>query len=86
MAVLQLDDPGELLDGWARVLAGIDARVGGLFAALEAAATVDEGARGLFDTLHAQRRDGARRIVDAVATLGGLRDGMTRSRAVDVAC
>ncbi|PRC47364.1 TetR/AcrR family transcriptional regulator, partial [Mycobacterium sp. ITM-2017-0098] len=37
MAVLQLDDPGELLDGWARVLAGIDARVGGLFAALEAA-------------------------------------------------
>lgn len=86
MSVLQLDDPGELLHGWARVLAGIDARVGGLFAALEAAATVDDSARGLFDTLHAQRRDGARQVINAVAAIGGLRDGMTRSRAVDVAC
>jgi AcrR family transcriptional regulator len=86
IAVLALDDPGELLDGWARVLADIDARVGGLFAALEAAAAVDETARDLFDTLHAQRRDGARRVVDAVADLSGLREGMARPRAVDVAC
>lgn len=86
MALLQLDDPGELLDSWAGVLAGIDARVGGLFAALEVAATVDEAARALFDTLHAQRRDGARQVVDAVAALGRLRAGLTRSRAVDVAC
>lgn len=86
IAVLARSDPRELLDGWAHVLAGIDARVGGLFAALEAAASVEETARNLFDTLHAQRRDGARQVVDAVTALGGLRDRMTRSRAVDVAC
>lgn len=85
IALLRLDDPGALLDGWARVLAGIDARVGDLFTAVEAAASLDETARSLFERLQAQRRDGARAVVDAVAALGGLRDGMTRSQCVDLA-
>jgi AcrR family transcriptional regulator len=85
-ALFQLDDPGGLLDGWARMLAGIDARVAELFAALEAAATLDSTARELFDTVHAQRRDGVRKVVDAVAARGGLREGLSRSHAVDVAC
>jgi AcrR family transcriptional regulator len=84
-ALLQLDDPGQVLDGWARVLSGIDARVGDLFAAVEAAATLDATARSLFEKLHAQRRDGARAVVDAVAALKGLTDGLSRAEAIDVA-
>lgn len=86
VAVLGLADGGEILDGWARVLADIDARVGDLFAVLEAAAGLDESARDLFDRLHGRRRAGARQVVDAVAALDGLRAGLTRSHAVDLAC
>ncbi|MDZ4267443.1 MAG: helix-turn-helix domain-containing protein [Mycobacterium sp.] len=85
VALLRLDDPGALLDGWARVLAGIDARVGDLFTALEVAASIDETARSLFERMQGQRRDGAQAVVDAVAELGGLGDGMTRSQLVDLA-
>ncbi|WP_370499537.1 TetR/AcrR family transcriptional regulator [Mycolicibacterium sp. jd] len=86
VALLRLEDGGALLTGWARVLTGINARVGALLAALEAAATLDEGARALSEKLHAQRRDGARQVVDAVAATGGLRDGLSRSAAIDLAC
>jgi len=86
VAVLAHAEPGEILDGWAQVLTDIDARVGDLFAVLEAAAGLDESARALFDTVHDQRRAGARRVVDAVAERGGLRDDLRRSDAVDLAC
>ncbi|MGE0221244.1 TetR/AcrR family transcriptional regulator [Mycolicibacterium sp.] len=86
IALLAAAEPAELLAGWARVITDIDARVGALFAALETAATVDDGARVLWDQLHAQRRAGARAVVDAVAALGGLREGLTRSAATDLAC
>lgn len=84
-ALIQLEDPAALLDGWARVLVGIDARVAELFVAIEAAANLDPAAREVFDTSNEQRRDGARMIVDAVASLGGLRRGLRRAEAVDIA-
>lgn len=86
VAVLKGEDPGELLDGWAAVLAGIDARVADLYAALESAAALDASAKDLFDRLYAQRREGARAVVAALEDLGGLRDRLTRSDAVDLAC
>lgn len=85
VALLALDDPRELLDRWAGVLTSIDARVGDLFAALEAAAIMDPGARSVFDTINAQRREGARTVVDAVLALGALREGLPTSEAVDLA-
>lgn len=85
VALLQLPYPGAVLDAWAAVLADIDARVDGLFAALECAAASDEAARALFDRVSVQRREGARAIVGAVARLGGLRSDLSRSEAIDVA-
>ncbi|KRE30065.1 hypothetical protein ASG82_25065 [Mycobacterium sp. Soil538] len=85
IALLALPHPGAVLDAWAAVLTDIDARVGGLFAALEGAAASDEAARALFDLLSAQRRDGAAAVVDAIAALGALRDGLSRSEGIDLA-
>ena len=84
-ALLQLRDPAALLDGWARVLVGIDGRVAELFVAMEAAANLDPAARAVFDTSNDQRREGAAMIVAAVASLGGLRRGLRRAEAVDIA-
>jgi hypothetical protein len=84
-ALLDLDDPREVLSGWARLLTGIGARVGELFSALETAATTEPTAQALFATLSAQRRDGARVVIDAIAARGALRRPLTRSEAVDVA-
>ncbi|MBB2992706.1 AcrR family transcriptional regulator [Mycolicibacterium iranicum] len=84
--LLARENPHALIDGWVEVLVGVDARVGELFAALEHAATTDEVARALLTTLNAQRREGARAVVDALAALGALDDGLTRAEAVDVAC
>lgn len=84
-ALLHLKEPAALLDAWARVLVGIDGRVAELFVAMEAAATLDPAARAVFDTSNLQRREGARMIVEAVAARGGLRRGLRRAEAVDIA-
>jgi AcrR family transcriptional regulator len=84
-ALLDLPQPGAVLDAWAAVLTDIDARVDGLFAALECAAASDEAAHALFDRMSAQRREGAAAVVDAVAALGGLREELSRSEAIDLA-
>jgi AcrR family transcriptional regulator len=84
-ALLRLDDPVRLLDGWARVLVRIDTRVARLYAEIEAAATLDPAARAIFAESHLRRREGARIIVDAVAALGALRDGLRAAEATDVA-
>ncbi|UXA16012.1 TetR/AcrR family transcriptional regulator [Mycobacterium sp. SMC-4] len=86
IALMALDDARDLLQGWARLIRSIDERVGGLFAALETAATTDESARALLEKLHAQRRDGARAVVDAVRVRGVLREGLSTSAATDLAC
>ena len=83
-ALLRLRDPAALLDDWARVLVGIDVRVAELFVAMEAAANLDPAARAVFDTSNDQRHEGAAVIVDAIASLGGLRRGLRRAAAVDI--
>ncbi|MGE2836005.1 TetR/AcrR family transcriptional regulator [Mycobacterium sp. SMC-4] len=85
-ALWELDDAVDLLRGWAHLIASIDARVGGLFAALQTAATVDDAAHALLDKLHGQRRAGARTVVNAVTARGQLRDGLSPSAAKDLAC
>jgi AcrR family transcriptional regulator len=84
-ALLALDDPVALLTEWARVLVQIDIRVADLFAAMEAAAALDPAARVVFENSSAQRRDGARLIVEAVDALGGLARTLRRAEAVDIA-
>lgn len=86
IALLGLADPGQLLNAWAAVIAGIDTRVADLYAALEAAAGVDPSARDLFTRLQSQRREGAQAIVEALVARKGLRERMSRTEAVDLAC
>src|SRR6476646_822700 len=74
-ALLRLRDPAAL----------IDVRVAELFVAMEAAANLDPAARAVFDTSNDQRHQGATVIVDAIASLGGLRRGLRRAAAVDIA-
>lgn len=83
--LLALTDPARLLTGWTRLQVQIDARVSGLFHALEVAAETDPGAADLLDTMQGQRLIGATRIVDRVVELGALRAGVARTEAADIA-
>lgn len=86
IALMGLADPGQLLDAWAAVIADIDTRVADLYAALEAAAGVDRSAHDLLIRLQSRRREGAQAIVEALVARKGLRERMSRTEAVDLAC
>jgi AcrR family transcriptional regulator len=77
-------DPEALLRGWVRILVEVDARVAGLYRALEAAAGVDPAAQALLAESQRQRLDGARQIVKRLSALDALRPELARSGAVDV--
>jgi AcrR family transcriptional regulator len=83
--LLALSDPAVLLAGWIALQVAIDARVSGLFHALEVAAETERGAWELLATLQDQRLAGATHIVDRVAELGALRAGIERGDAIDIA-
>jgi AcrR family transcriptional regulator len=83
--VLGETDPAGLLGGWAAVTASIDTRTARLFQALEIAAGTDAQARALADRFERQRLDGARRIVDRLASLGALTRELKRREAIDLA-
>lgn len=84
-AVLAADDPGRLLTEWAELLVEIDARVSGVFRALEVAAETDAEARALLSESQQQRLDGARAVVSRLATLGALDPAVSRREATDIA-
>ncbi|MGW0161014.1 TetR/AcrR family transcriptional regulator [Mycobacterium sp. NPDC003323] len=85
VAALGHDDPVRLITDWVDALVAVDARVSGLFRALEVAAESDESARTLRAQYHRQRLAGARVVVDRLTDLGALTGGLTRSEAVDIA-
>jgi hypothetical protein len=79
-----LDDPSELLDGWAQLIADLDQRVAYVFRALEVAAETDVEARRLLEQSQQQRLAGAREIVKRLAELGALTTATSRADAADV--
>jgi AcrR family transcriptional regulator len=83
--LLALDDPGELLTGWVRVMVAIDVRVAGLFAALAVAADSDDEARRLLEEYQHQRLVGARQVIKRLVGLDALGGDLSRADAVDVA-
>jgi AcrR family transcriptional regulator len=83
--LLREDDPVAMLRGWARTLVTIDARVAGLFRALELAADVDPDARSLYDRFAKQRLAGARFFVNRLVAVHALRDDLTADEATDLA-
>lgn len=84
-AVLARDDAATVLTEWAVLMAEIDARVAGLFRAVEVAAETDPDARRLLESSQAQRLDGARRVITRLAALGALPPGTSRTAAADIA-
>ena len=75
--LMRADDPAEVLEPWIAMNATISERVAPLYLVLVVAADADPEAATLLSTLDAQRIDGARRVVDRVAEVGGLRPGLT---------
>ncbi|MCT7661906.1 TetR/AcrR family transcriptional regulator [Mycobacterium deserti] len=84
-ALLALDDPVDLLAGWARILVDIDRRVGPLMTALEVAAGGDAEAAALIESSQHQRLEGARTVVRRLTALKALRPDLSRDTAVDIA-
>ncbi|MEO3759364.1 helix-turn-helix domain-containing protein [Mycobacterium sp. B14F4] len=83
--LLEGDDPGALLSGWAGVLVDIDVRVGALARAVEVAAGTDAQAAGLLAQIREQRLAGARAVVRRLVELEALRPGLKRGQAADIA-
>lgn len=84
-ALLSGEDPGELLDRWARVLVGIDKRVAALYEALNVAADADPEARTVREQTDRERLAGSRQVVARLRTLGALPTGLAVAEAADIA-
>jgi AcrR family transcriptional regulator len=82
--LLQQRDPGILLTGLARSFTAISSRVAPLYAALEAAAGIDPGARAVLEQSQRRRLDDARKIVDRLRDLDALTGDLTHEEAVDL--
>jgi hypothetical protein len=57
---------------------------GDVFAVVAAAATIDPEVVELADTTEQRRRAGARSVIDSLRSVGKLRHGLIRERAIDV--
>jgi AcrR family transcriptional regulator len=84
-AVLAGEDAVELLNGWAKVLVGIDQRIAALHDALTTASDGDPAARAVRDQSDRQRLDGARQVTARLCALDALPAGLTAAHAADVA-
>jgi AcrR family transcriptional regulator len=85
IAVYAASDPATLITGWTRLSVDIAARLAPLLHVLTVAADGDPDVAALQATNERGRMDGARRFVDRLAAVGGLRPGLTPERATDVA-
>jgi AcrR family transcriptional regulator len=77
-------DPRAVLTGFAKMQAGICARVGPLYGALEIAAGMDPGARELVAESQRHRLDDARKVVRRLGDLKALATGITHQEAADL--
>jgi AcrR family transcriptional regulator len=84
-ALLDGEDPAELLDRWARVLVGIDKRVAALYEALNVAADADAGARAVREQTDRERLAGSRQVVTRLRALRALTPDLTLAEAADIA-
>jgi AcrR family transcriptional regulator len=74
----------ERLRGYATAVRRIMDGAGDVFAVVATAATIDPDAVELAETTEARRRAGATSVLDSVRSVGKLRPGLTRERAIDV--
>lgn len=74
----------ERLQAYAAAVRRIMEGAGDVFAVVAAAATTDPDVVELAQTTEQRRRAGATSVVDSVRSVGKLRPGLTRQRAIDV--
>jgi len=78
-------NPAALLASWIAMNAAISRRLAPLHHVLVVAADADPDAAALLATTDNQRADGARKVMDRVADLGGLRPGLQPDQAAAIA-
>lgn len=83
-AVFNAPTAGERLRAYAAAVRMIQERAGDLFGVLELAASVDLDLVDLARETDERRRNGARSVIESVASVGRLRPGLTEDEAVDV--
>lgn len=81
----QLTDPRALVARWARFVAGLEDRAAPLAGVLVVAADADPEAADVHAVSERNRLGGAEFIVARLAAIDGLRQGLTRERAVAAA-
>jgi len=82
--ILEDSDPHRLLESYADVCVRFAPRLAPLYEAVRAAASADAEAARLWEELQSERRFGASRVVEALARLDALRDGLDLSAASDL--
>lgn len=82
--LMQADDPADVLEPWLAMNAAINERIATLYLVLVVAADADPDVATLLATSDAQRLDGARRVVDRVVEVGGLRPDVTSDEAAAI--
>lgn len=83
--MMRRTEPDLLLADWIAMNAAIAGRLAGLYHVLVLAADTDAQAADLLETVEAQRYDGAEVLIGRLVELGGLRPGLDRRSAIDVA-
>jgi AcrR family transcriptional regulator len=84
LAMMQVTDPEELVRLWVDQVLGVAERLAALEVVLDRAVDADAEAAALRARIDVERRGGARMFVTHLASVGGLRDGVTVEAAADM--
>lgn len=82
--IIATRDPARAVELWAAMITTTASRAAPIASALAAAAHVDEEAAALVRLSDRHRLQGARAFVDHLASIGGLRAGLSRAEAADL--
>jgi AcrR family transcriptional regulator len=82
-AMLSQTDPLALVEMWVAFVTDTAARVSALAHVVDMAADIDADIGDLSREVGQQRMQGARAFIDHLATIGGLRDDVSRRKAAD---
>ena len=84
LAMMTVTDPARLVRLWVEQLLGVTDRLAALEAVLNRAVDVDAEAAALRVRIDVERQGGARMFVTHLASVGGLRDGLTVEAGADM--
>jgi AcrR family transcriptional regulator len=79
--LMQAEEPADILEPWLAMNGEINERISTLYLVLLVAADADADVATLLATSDGQRLDGARRVVERIVEVGGLRPDVTPEAA-----